>query len=65
MIIKVFQKNKDGKIEFTIEELEILLNEVYWEGYNNAHNTWTYTTPNWVPNYPITTRENSSTTNIQ
>ena len=54
MIVKVFQTNKNGKIELDKEELETILNEVYWEGYNNAHSTWTYTTPKW-PNYTITT----------
>lgn len=44
MIVKVFQKNKNGKIEFTKEELEALLNEVYWDGYR-ANSTWTWTTP--------------------
>ena len=51
MIIKVFQKNKNGKIEFTQKELETLLNEVYWDGYR-ANSTWTWTTP---LSYPITT----------
>ena len=45
MIVKVFQKNKNGKIEFTKEELENLLNEIYWEGYNANTNTWIYKTP--------------------
>lgn len=60
MIVKVFQKNKNGKIELTKEELETLLNEVYWDGYNNANNTWTYTTPHWTPDYTVTTLENST-----
>ena len=56
MIVKVFQKNKNGKIEFTKEELETLLNEVYWDGYR-ANSTWTWTTPY----YPIYTTTNSKT----
>lgn len=48
MIVKVFQKNKNGKIEFTQKELENLLNEVYWDGYR-ANSTWTWTTPCTVP----------------
>ena len=57
MIVKVFQKNKNGKIEFTKEELETLLNEVYWDGYK-ANSTWTWTTP---LSYPIYTTTNSKT----
>ena len=34
--IRVFGRNKDGKIEFTSEELEELLNEVYTDGYNDG-----------------------------
>ena len=54
MIVKVFQRNKNGKIEFTKEELETLLNEVYWDGYR-ANSAWT-----WTPlSYPIYTTTNS------
>ena len=56
MIVKVFQKNKNGKIELTKEELETLLNEIYWDGYR-ANSTWTWTTPS----YPIYTTTNSKT----
>ena len=45
-MIKVFELNKNKKIELTKEELENLLNQAYWEGYRNK-NTWTYTTPNY------------------
>ena len=34
--IKVFNINKDGKIELTKEQLEKLLNETYDEGYQEA-----------------------------
>ena len=51
MMIKVFELNKNKKIELTKEELEKLLNQAYWEGYYNK-NTWTYTTPNI---FPVTT----------
>lgn len=44
-MIKVFTLNKNNKIELTKEELESLLNESYWEGYNNKKNYWTYTSP--------------------
>ena len=45
MMVKVFEKNKNGKIQFSKEELEKVLNEVYWEGYNQKNNSWVYTTP--------------------
>lgn len=57
MIVKVFQTNKNGKIEFSKQELENLLNEVYWDGYR-ANSTWTWTTP---LSYPIYTTTNSKT----
>lgn len=68
MIVKVFQKNNNGKIELTKEELETLLNEVYWQGRNDARHSWTYTTP-WTyrtpdqktPNYTINTLDNITT----
>lgn len=41
---KTFKKNKDGKIEFTVDELKELLDEAYWEGYHN-NDTWVYNTP--------------------
>ena len=34
-MVKVFEPNKNGKIEFTKEELETLLNEVWNDGYNS------------------------------
>ena len=43
-MIKVFTLNKNGKIELTKKELEQLLNESYWEGYNKK-NYQTYTSP--------------------
>lgn len=55
MIVKVFQKNKNGKIEFTKEELETLLNEIYQDGYRaNSTSTWTWTTPLSYPTYTPT-----------
>ena len=45
-MIKVFTLNKNNKIELTKQELENLLNESFWEGYNRKNNYyWTYTTP--------------------
>lgn len=54
MIVKVFQKNKNGKIELTKEELETLLNEVYWDGYR-ANSTWSWSTPRITTGNLITT----------
>ena len=50
MIIKVFESNNNGKIEFTRNELEKLLNEVYTKGYNvgyseGTHKSWTWASP--------------------
>lgn len=50
MIVKVFQSNANGKIEFTRAELEKLLNEVYKKGYDTGvsdtkQNYWTWTSP--------------------
>lgn len=38
MIVKVFQTNEKGKIEFTRCELEKLLNEIYQNGYTDGEN---------------------------
>ena len=55
-MIKVFTLNKNGKIELTKKQLEQLLNESYWEGYNRGNNSrwWTYTSPS-VITTPLTT----------
>ena len=50
MSVKVFQTNKNGKIEFTRCELEKLLNEIYKEGYRDGEiqtkkDYWTWTAP--------------------
>ena len=51
MMVKVFQSNANGKIEFTRAELEKLLNEVFKKGYDTGvsdtkQNYWTWTSPN-------------------
>ena len=43
-MIKVFTLNKNKKIELTKQELERLLNESFWEGYNK-NNAYVYTSP--------------------
>lgn len=63
MIVKVFQKNKNGKIEFTKEELETLLNEIYWDGYR-ANSTWTWTTPLSYPTYTTADNLKTNTTTV-
>jgi hypothetical protein len=47
MIIKVFETNNNGKIEFTHKDLEKLLNEVYNAGYREGQesHSWTWTSP--------------------
>lgn len=47
MKVKVFYPNREGKIEFTRQELEKLLDEVYREGQKdcNRSKSWTWTTP--------------------
>lgn len=47
-MIKVFTLNENGKIELTKEELEDLLNESYWDGYNSR--LWVYESPLITPN---------------
>ena len=62
--IRVFPHNEKGKIEFTKEELQKLLNEVYNEGkidgYAISYGSTTITTPTAVP-YSTTTASNLST----
>lgn len=51
MKVKVFRPNDNGKIEFTPNELEELLNEVYSEGFDDGENSgvnkssYTWTAP--------------------
>ena len=66
MIVKVFESNSHGKIEFTRNELEKLLNEVYKKGYDSGvmdtkHNVWTWTSPTLSsPTYRYDTTINST-----
>lgn len=57
MKIKIFCPNVNGKLEFTKEELENLLNEAYNDGYRDGScaRTWTYT-------YPTVTLNSSGST---
>ena len=63
-MVKVFTTNKNGKIELTEKELKTLLDEVYWEGYRDNSNSWTYSTPKVYPYWystltgtPVTTKD--------
>lgn len=53
-MVKVFTTNSNGKIEFTKDELEILLNEVWQDGYN-SNKSYVYTSPNWWSSPTINT----------
>lgn len=67
MLIKVFTKNINGKIELTEEELQKILDEAYWEGYNNGQlsNTVTWIPPEWRGQSYYTTTTTSSNTTIK
>lgn len=41
MLIKYFYPNKDDKIEFTKQELEKLINDIYEEGRAEGTRAWT------------------------
>lgn len=64
MMIKVFTLNSNGKIEITEEELKKLLDDSYWEGYNDSSKSYTYTGPNTNPitNPSITWSSDKTTT---
>jgi hypothetical protein len=65
-MVKVFAFNKNGKLEFTKEELEQILNEAWNDGYNKGYYSanrlpyYTYTSPettanpNWWDNVKLT-----------
>ena len=61
MKIKIFCPNSNGKLEFTKEELENLINEAYNDGYRDGSFTKT-----WAYRYPIvsfdSTTDNATTT---
>ena len=76
MMVKVFQSNANGKIEFTRAELEKLLNEVYKKGYDTGacdtkQNYWTWTSPYIsttnlrTPNVTYTTNTSTSIDNLR
>ena len=60
MKVKVFTKNQNGKIEFTEDELQKLLDEIYNEGYwDSKKNNYIYTTP-YTHTYPYTVYSTST-----
>lgn len=61
-MVKVFTLNKNGKIEISEKDLKKLLDDVYWEGYRDNSNTWTYTTPKTYPYWYSTTTPYVTTT---
>jgi len=50
--VVVIEKNKDGKIELTKDELQKMLDDAYSQGYadgNKTYDTITYPSyPNWI-----------------
>ena len=52
MLIKYFYPNKDDKIEFTRQELEKLINDVYEEGRAEGTRVWTGNPIITMPYYP-------------
>lgn len=52
-MVKVFTTNSDGKIEFTKDELEKVLNEVWQDGHNSVSSYW-WTSPTVKPYYTDT-----------
>lgn len=61
MKVKVFYPNENGKIEFTKQELEKLLDEAYKEGYSDGNNKYNYP---WTINTPVY-RDKSSVNSIE
>lgn len=62
-MVKIFTPNKNGKIEFTKDELEKLLNEVWYDG-KNSNNNYFWTSPSpWYTTtcMPLNTLSTSST----
>lgn len=60
--VKVFSLNANGKIEFTKEQLEELLNNTYREGYEEGNKqTFTWTQPYLSDHLTYTTSTNSNT----
>ena len=53
--VVMVEKNKDGKIELTKDELQKMLDDAYSQGYadgSKKYDTITYPSPNWI--YTVT-----------
>lgn len=59
--IRVFPHNEKGKIEFTKEELQKLLNEVYNEGKMDSYTIYYGSNTTTTPYYSTITASNSLT----
>lgn len=49
--VVIIEKNKDGKIELTKDELQKMLDDAYSQGYadgNRKYDTITYPSPSWT-----------------
>ena len=49
--VVIIEKNKDGKIELTKDELQKMLDDAYSQGYadgNKKYDTITYPSPSWI-----------------
>lgn len=55
MKYKIYTVNTDNKIEFTKEELQKLMDEIYQEGYKDGKDNFTITTPTLPKTSPDTT----------
>lgn len=62
MMIKVFESNKDGKIEFSKTDLEKLLNEIYKDGYKTGYAEGNSKSFTWTSPYLSTTNPAITTT---
>ena len=55
-MVKVFVTNSDGKIEFTKDELEKVLNEVWQDGHHSPLSYW-WTSTSITPHFTDKTAE--------
>ena len=63
-MVKVFTENSNGKIEFTKDELERLLNEVWRDGYSSNRSYW-WTSPTFTTTPLTNTKEYTISCNTE
>ena len=63
MKVKVFYPDKNGRISFTKDELQKLLDEVYQEGYNDGR-PYYWTSPYYYSTTPYYTTTSGTNVNI-